>query len=260
MTKALGASGYSYVALNSLGHIELVADQNVGIYHAIEEFFGIITESEVEKVCNVSLSGTRQYLYNKEGISLYIAREDFTNGSLDSYVTAIRGARGASLAVFDRASDGVISNLNSNLENLISIENQLYCYEGTKEFSCVLSESKSFEGGDILTLVMKRSDGSRFVFIGAFCKKNSNGAYDEGLLLQLATECQKYGDMPLIVAHEFFSDFDRSFADANPQLSPVSGMTGIYYSSEYLRLQDYKIEEIGYPIFADVLDFEFYYG
>ena len=106
---------------------------------------------------------------------------------------------------------------------------------------------------------MKRSDGRRFCFVGAFSANSSKGT-DDALFEKFIAECEKYEDMPLIVAHEFSEKLDRRFADGNPQFSPIAGTSGIYYSSEYLKLQNHTTEEIGYPIFADVLDFEFYYG
>ena len=222
----------SYVSVNEASHIELVSNDALGIYRAVENFLGMIKESEREGICNLELSGRNQYFYNNDLVSLYLVRNDFNSGSLEDYLSAIRGARKASVAVFDRTGDDVRHNLTSNLQNIYSVGELLICYEDTAEFECISSKSTALDSGArVLTLVMSRSDGVRFGIVCGFCEDGSNAANDENFYNTLVVECQSLGDMPIVIIHELDSALGRRFAEENSYLAPLINADGICYTS-----------------------------
>ena len=249
-----------YLSVNGEGHIELVSNENLGIYRATQSFLDIIKQSEREGDCTLELSGKKQYFYNNDAVSLYIVRNDFGAGALDSYLSAIRGAQGASVAVFDRMSDDVRRNLTSNLQNIYSVGDSLVCYN-VDDFECVSSKITEIDlGASVVTLVMKRSDGLQVGLVCGFCEDGSSAANDESFYNALITECQSLGDLPIVVIHELGSALDKRFTDENTYLVPLVNAEGIYYTSNYLKPQNHACEQIASSVFADVLDFEFYYS
>ncbi len=252
--------GTATIFVNSDGNIELISDKNAGIYRAIEEFINIIEQSENDGKYDVTLSGSKSYSYNGDPLSFYVVRDDFSNGSIAAYINAVRGIRSSTLSVFDSLSGTVRTNLYNNLGRLESAdENSFYYYEN-ENFSCVLAESKLLDGGaEILTLVMERTDGKRFVFIGGFAGELAN---DQNLLLALEAECEKYADIPVIVAHELSESLDRSFDgnNANARFCAVDGAKGLYFSADRLAVSSSLASEITDTLIADVLILDFYYS
>ena len=250
--------GTATISVNSDGHIELISDKNAGIYRAAEEFINIVGQSENDGKYDVVLSGSKSYSYNGDPISFYVVRDDFSNGSIDAYMNAVQGIRNSSLAVFDSLSETVRTNLHNNLGRLESAdENSFYHYE-TGNFSCILVESKLLDGGaELLTLVMERTDGKHFVFIGGFAGEVED---DQNLLLALEAECRKYSDLPIVVAHELSESLDRSFDDNNVRFCAVDGAKGLYFSADRLAVGSALTSEITDELLADVLLLDFYYS
>lgn len=246
--------GTATISVSSGGNIELVSDKNAGIYRAIEEFINVMEQSESDVV----LSGLRNYQYNGDPISLYIVRDDFSSGSIDAYMNAVQGIRNSSLAVFDSLSETVRTNLYNNLGRLESAdENSFYHYE-TENFSCILVESKHLDGGaELLTLVMERTDGKHFVFIGGFAGEVED---DQNLLLALEAECRKYSDLPIVMVHELSESLDRSFDDNNTRFRAVDGAKGLYFSADRLAVSSVLTSEITDELLADLLILDFYYS
>ena len=251
----------AYISLNGAGDIELISNDNFGIHTAISRFIDMIKQSESEGFCSLELSGKKQYFYNDDAVSLYIVRNDFVAGSLQSYLAAIRGVRNSSVAVFDRMSDEVRKNLTGNLKNTCTLGTSLLCYENTAEFECVSSKTTGLDSGaNVVTLVIKRSDGMLFGVVCGLCEDSSNASNNEAFYKVLVAELQSLGDMPIVVIHELGSVLDRRFADENPHLEPVVNVDGIYYTSRYFKLKSYATEEIASSVFAEKLELEFYYS
>lgn len=263
--QSLMTSDYSsclgaYVSVNTDGHIELVSNDNFGIHKAVGNFLDMIKESESQGACTLELSGTKQYLYSNDTFSLYIVRNNFNSATLEGYLAAIRGAGVASAAIFDRTSEDARHNLTSNLQNTYSIGELLACYN-SDNFECVSSKNNMLaSGAGVITIVMKRSDGILFGVVCGLCEDGTAAADDEAFYDVLVKDCQGLGDMPVVVIHELGSTLYEKFAEDNPSLLPLANAKGIYYTSSYLKVKSYAVEEIASSTFADKLDFEIYYS
>ncbi len=250
--------GNAYIALNSSGNIELVSDKNAGIYYAIERFVDIIKQSEKTEDgnCNIEIDGLKTYRCNDWRFSLCIMRDYFATGSIEDYVTVIDAVRDNSLAIFDGFSDEAKSEMSENLGEPCGIEENGFYYTDGSDTKCVFAKSTLFGGAKLITLIIEKSDGKQVVFVGGFC----DGEGDENFLLKLNEECQKYADLPIVVAHELDEALDRSFADANPRLLPVNASCGLYFSSDTLYLASASRTEMSNSLFIDVLELNFYYN
>ena len=241
----------------NFGNVELVSDKNAGIYYAIEKFVDLVKQSERNGKCNLELVGSNRYAYNGSEFSVCVVRDDFVDEGIDACANAVNAVRGSVLAVFDTLSQTAAGRIGSNLETLRDVGKDSYYYADDAGVRCVYQESVGLGGGELVTLVIERIDGNKFVFIGGF----SNGESDsEELLERLTQECEKYASLPLIVAHELSADLDRRFDDESSGLCAVSGAYGLYFSADKLVLKTVHSNEISNSLVSDSLSLEFYYS
>lgn len=257
LTSASGAENEALISVSASGNVELISDKNAGIYFAIEEFVNLIKQSEKNKICNLELVGAKKYSYNGQEISFCIVRDSFTDERVETVASVTVASKGCSLAVFDDLSKTVESRLGSNLETLCDVNGNSFYYADGINFRCIFAQSEILSGGgELLSLIMERADGKRFAFVGGF----SHGAADgEELLLRLNGECEKYADLPLVVAHELGDDFDRRFDDTNRRLTALQGSRGIYFSSDSFALISTSVSRVGETLSVEILNLDFYY-
>ena len=257
LTTVSCAKNEAIVSARSDGNVELVSDKNAGIYHAVQSFVELIKQAERDGACCLEAFGTKNYSYNGDKISFFIVKEDIVGASVEETSTLVLAARDSSLSIFSNLSELSKMRLESNLETIKEAgSNKFYYVDGVK-VSCVYEKSELLSGGELLTLVMERSDGKRFAFIAGFAGESADG---EALLLRLNEECKKYAELPLVVMHDLDDSLDRRFDDSNESLCAVSGFYGLYYSLNNLLIGSASVSDFGNSASAEVICFDFYYA
>lgn len=256
LTKSVAIDGAAVIASTENKGVELLAKDNYGLNFCAEQFLKLVKDSETDGVCNIAVNGITKSEYQNEPISFYLVRGDYLASDVEAYRTVVNGVLDNSVAVFDRLSSTVLTNLRRNLGYIASIDSNSFYYFDDSKFRCI--ESKSFLVGtaEIVTLLMENSKGERFAFIGGFNNNEQEKISDLELLEKLSAECEKFGDLPLLVAHELGEELDALFAKDNPRLESIVAGGGIYISADTFSLVSESKSEIIYPLFADTVGVE----
>ncbi len=257
VTKASVIPSVALIASAENQSIELFAEDNYGLNLCIEQLLTLLKESEVDGACNLELSGIMKTAYQNEPISFYLLRDDYLSSNVDGYRNSVNGAKESSVAVFDRLSSSVLTNLRRNIGLLANIsDNSFYCFD-TSKFRCIESKSTLVEEGEIVTLVMENLKGEVFAFIGGFNNNKQDKINSSEFCDALSAECEKYGDLPMLVAHELSAEEDARFAKANEFLESVGVGKGIYVSPHSFEVVSNTRSEIIYPLLADTVKVKF---
>ena len=257
LTSSSATSSAAFIAAVENGTVELIAQDNYGLGLCVSRFMDIFKYSELDGVCNVKLEGITRFDYENEPLRFYLVRDDYLFGSLDSYENASKGASQSSLAVFDRLSSGVVTEMRRNLRFLVSLEgNSFYCFDDLN-LRCIESQSVIVDDGEIVTFVMENSKGERFAFVCGFNNNTQGEINSPELCAALAAECEKYNGIPLLVAHELSDGENERFAGKFPGLEAIGTGKGIYFTRDRFELVSYTVSEIAYPLCADVIELRF---
>ncbi len=257
VTKASVIPSVAVLAPTENQSVELLADDNYGLNLCIEQFLSLIKESETDGVCDLDIRGITKTQYENEPISFYFVRDNYLSSDVEAYRNSVNGIFDSSISVFDRLSSSVITNLRRNLGSLINLNNNSFYYFDSSKFRCIESRSALVGEGEIVTLIMENLKGEKFAFIGGFNNNEQDKISSAEFCDALSAECVKYGDIPLLVAHELAAEEDVSFARENPRLESVGAGNGIYVSADSFQIVDNVRREIAYPLFADVVEVEF---
>ena len=252
LSSASAAEGKVSVSLDANKNIELLADKNAGIHLAIEKLVDLVKQSEQDGKCNVVLGDTKMYSYNAEGISVYIMKKKTSVADETELTKLIQDVQKSSVALIGELSESAERELCSHISAKPLGESGYY-YVGEK---CISANSEQIGSGELITLVIERSDGKHFVLVGAFC----GGGANDSFLGRLNEECKKYADMPLVVIHDMGEGFDESFAEANKHLSSAIDTDGVYFSRNTFAFRSSVTEEISDGASANVFELDFYYS
>ncbi|MBR2387495.1 MAG: hypothetical protein IKB02_01860 [Clostridia bacterium] len=257
LTKISPVSSTATVAAGENGVIELLAEDNYGLKLCTDELLRQFKESESEGVCNLWLQGTTRIPYQNELISFYLVRDDYLSSDVDAYRNSVNGVLDSTISVFDRLSSSVLTNLRRNLLQLINLSNNSFYYYDTLNFRCVESRSVLVGEGEIITLVMENLRGEKIAFVGGFNNNTQKLITSTEFCDALSAECQKYRDIPLLVAHELSAEVDSEFAKENPYIESVGVEKGIYVTCDRLEVVSNTENEISYPLFANTVKLRF---
>ena len=247
------------ISLADNGDIELLAKDNFGLWLAAEKFFGAFCECEADGACDVRISGVKKYEYTNDDLSFYVIRDDFVSGEIATYMSAVSGIRSADISVLDNLSSSVITNIRNNGCNIKNVSDISFYYLNKGGFECVEARTTDIEDGEIFTLVIERESGDRIAFVAGFCKKDAKMKRDSDFCDRLIEECEKYSDIPVLVAHEMTDDMGERFLNSMPRFETVSGTKGIYFSSDRFELIRHTANEISMIVKSDTIKLKICY-